>query len=203
MKQCQIYFKAALPEKELTFYKNYDSIKLSFNKRIIDNKLFFISTFLYLRSYYMKKNIYIAALMVMVFGSVMGILYAVGTKEEASANVKKAIEYYKANGKEKAFKEISNPKGMFVKGDLYIFVYDLNGNCVAHGFNAKMIGKSLIDAKDPDGKLYVKERVTIAKTKGSGWQNYKFTNPTTYKIEKKSAYVEKIDNYVFGCGAYE
>lgn len=151
----------------------------------------------------MKKNKFMASLIVIFFCLALSGVYAVGTKEEASANVKKAIEYYKANGENKAFKEISNPKGMFVKGDLYIFVYDLNGNCVAHGFNSKMIGKSLIEAKDPDGKFYVKERITIAKTKGSGWQSYKFTNPTTYKIEKKTAYVEKIDNYIFGCGAYE
>jgi signal transduction histidine kinase len=151
----------------------------------------------------MIKNNIIAALIFIVFSLTLSSLYAAGTKEQARAMVKKAIEYYKANGKEKAFKEINNPQGMFVKEDLYIFVYDLDGACVAHGFNAKMIGKSLIDAKDADGKLFVKERVMIAKTKGSGWQNYKFTNPITYKIEKKTAYVENIDNYIFGCGTYE
>jgi hypothetical protein len=30
-----------------------------------------------------------------------------------------------------------------------------------------MIGVDLMDMKDPDGKLYVKERVEIAKTKGN------------------------------------
>jgi cytochrome c len=143
-----------------------------------------------------------AVVMVIIFNVATSGLYAVGTKDQAKSMVKKAIEYYKTHGKEKAFEEINNPKGIFVKDDLYIFVYDIKGTCVAHGFNLKMIGKSLIDAKDPDGKFFVKERVDIAKTKGSGWQNYKFTNPTTYKVEKKVAYIEKHENFIFGCGAY-
>jgi signal transduction histidine kinase len=116
--------------------------------------------------------------------------------------VKKAIEFYKANGAEKAFAEISNPKGKFIKGDLYIFVYDLTGKCVAHGGNAKQVGKDLIELKDNDGRAFVKERIDLVKAKGKGWQNYNWTNPTTKAIEKKTAYVEKVDTYVFGCGAY-
>jgi len=126
-----------------------------------------------------------------------------GTAPEAEALVKKAIQLIKADGREKAFAEISNPKGKFVDRDLYIFVYDMDGKCVAHGFNQKMIGKELIEIKDSDGKLYVKERVEIAKTKGKGWQDYKFTDPITKKIEPKSAYVERLENLIVGCGVYK
>ncbi|MBI5057369.1 MAG: cache domain-containing protein [Nitrospirae bacterium] len=125
-----------------------------------------------------------------------------GTKAEAEAMVKKAIAYIKEAGKEKAFAEINNKQGKFVDRDLYIFVYDLNGKVLAHGANAKMIGKDLIEMQDPDGKFYVKERVEIAKTKGKGWQDYKFTNPTTKKIEPKTAYIEKLDDMIIGCGVY-
>jgi cytochrome c len=126
-----------------------------------------------------------------------------GTAAEAEAFVKKAVALLKAQGPEKAFAEISNPKGKFIDRDLYIFVYDMNGKCVAHGFNQKMIGVDLIDMKDPDGKFYVKERVEIAKTKGNGWQDYKFTNPVSKKLENKRAYIEKVDSYIVGCGIYK
>ena len=109
----------------------------------------------------------------------------------------------KADGKEKAFAEISNPKGKFVDRDLYIFVYDMKGQCVAHGFNQKMIGKDLIEMKDSDGKFYVKERIEIAKAKGKGWQDYMYTNPVSKKIEHKSAYIEKVDDFIVGCGIYK
>lgn len=136
---------------------------------------------------------------------VWGISFAgeFGTKEEAEAMVKKAINMIKTEGREKAFAEINNPKGKFVDRDLYIFVYDLNGKCVAHGFNPKMIGKDLLEMKDADGRYFVKERIEIAKTKGKGWQDYKFTNPLTKKIEVKTAYIEKVDDLIVGCGVYK
>ena len=126
-----------------------------------------------------------------------------GTAAEAEAMVKKAIAFLKANGKDKGFAEIGNPKGQFVDRDLYIFVYDLNGKCVAHGANPKMVGKDLVEMKDTDGKYYVKERIEIAKTKGKGWQDYKFTNPVSKKIESKTAYIEKLDEMIVGCGIYK
>ena len=87
--------------------------------------------------------------------------------------------------------------------DLYITVYDLNGKCLAHGANFKMIGKDLIDLKDSDGKAFVKERMELAKTKGKGWQDYKFTNPVSKKIEPKSMYFEKLEDMVVACGIYK
>lgn len=126
-----------------------------------------------------------------------------GTAAEAEAMVKKAIAYIKAHGKEKAFAELDNPKGKFTDRDLYVFVYDLNGKVLAHGANQKMVGKDLSEMRDMDGKLYVKERIELAKTKGRGWQDYKFTNPVTKKIENKSAYIEKYEDMIVGCGIYK
>lgn len=126
-----------------------------------------------------------------------------GTPAEAEALVKKAIAFVKANGKDKAFAEFTNQKGQFVDRDLYIFVYDMNGKVLAHGQNAKMIGKDLSDLTDPSGKAFVKERIEIAKTKGKGWQNYQFSNPTTKKVEDKTAYIEKVDDFIVGSGAYK
>ena len=126
-----------------------------------------------------------------------------GTAPEAEAMVKKAIALIKADGKEKAFTEVNNPKGKLVDRDLYIFIYDLQGVCVAHGFNQKMIGKDLAGMKDKDDKSYVKERIEIAKTAGKGWQDYKFTDPVSKKIEQKSAYIERLDDLIIGCGIYK
>ena len=66
-----------------------------------------------------------------------------------------------------------------------------------------MIGKDQKDAKDADGKLYVQERLEIAKEKGKGWQEFKFNNPATNKVETKVAYLEVVDGVIVGCGAYK
>lgn len=126
-----------------------------------------------------------------------------GSKSEAEAMVKEAVTFVKANGREAALVEFSNPSGKFVKKDLYVFVYDLNGKILSHGQNPDQIGKDMLRTKDPDGKEYVKERIEIAKTKGSGWQDYKFKNPVSKTVEQKTAYIEKFDDMIIGCGAYK
>ncbi len=125
-----------------------------------------------------------------------------GTKDEAVAMVKKAVEFIKANGNEKAFEEISNPKGKFVDRDLYVVVYDMNAICLAHGQKASMVGKELIDFKDTDGKEYMKERIELMKKEPSAWQNYKFMNPVSKEIEPKSMYLERSGDLIVGCGVY-
>jgi len=125
-----------------------------------------------------------------------------GTKKEAQQMVKKAVAYIKANGKEKGFAAIMDKKGPFVDRDLYVTVYDFNGKCLAHGFNPGMVGKDLIGMKDSDGTPFVKERVEMAKKKPSFWLDYKYTNPTTKKIEPKSMYCEVYADMIVGCGVY-
>ena len=127
---------------------------------------------------------------------------AAQSKADAEAMVKKAIAAAKADGKDKVLADISKPAGPYTKGPLYVFVYDLNGKVVAHGQNAKMVGKDMLEATDPDGVAYVKERITIAKSKGKGWQNYKFSDPISKKVEDKTAYVELWNDLIFGCGVY-
>lgn len=126
-----------------------------------------------------------------------------GSAAEATAMVKKAIEYIKANGKDKAYAEINNPKGMFRDRDLYVFVYDMKGVAQAHGANPKMLGKNLMELKDADGVLIVKSFLEIGNSKGRGWVDYKWPNPVSKAIEAKSTYIEKYEDVVVGSGIYK
>ena len=125
------------------------------------------------------------------------------TKEEAMAMVKKGVAYIRSSGKDKAYTEISTKGGKFSDRDLYLVVYGLDGTVHAHGANEKMIGKNLIELKDVDGKPFVKERVELAQSKGTFWQDYKFTNPVTKKIEPKQMYCEKLDDTAVCGGIYK
>jgi cytochrome c len=125
------------------------------------------------------------------------------TAKEAEAMVKKGLAFVKANGKDKGYAEITNKNGQFVDRDLYLVVYQLDGKVLAHGANEKMVGKMLIDLKDPDGKEFVRERVEMGKAKSSFWQDYKFTNPVTRKVEPKTMYCKRIDDTVLCGGIYK
>jgi signal transduction histidine kinase len=125
------------------------------------------------------------------------------TADEATAMVKKGVAFIKAQGTEKGYAEISNKQGQFIDRDLYLVVYGLDGTVLAHGANDKMVGKNLIDLKDIDGKAFVKERVEMAQTNSSYWQDYKFTDPVTKKIEPKTTYCERLDASVVCGGIYK
>lgn len=125
------------------------------------------------------------------------------TAKEAEAMVKKGVAYVKANGKDKAYAEMTNKQGQFTDRDLYLVVYGLDGKVWAHGQNEKMVGRVLIDLKDIDGKEFVRERTELGKTKASFWQDYKFTNPVTKKVEPKSMYCERLEDTVVCGGIYK
>jgi signal transduction histidine kinase len=126
-----------------------------------------------------------------------------GTKDEAVAMVKRVEAMFSKGGPDATFKAVSDKTiADFHDRDLYPFVYDLSGTCMAHGARSALIGKNLIDLKDQDGKYLIRELVDIAKGPGSGWVDYKWPNPLTNKIEDKSSYVEKMGDYLVGVGVY-
>ena len=126
---------------------------------------------------------------------------------QAEGVVKRGIAYAKANGMEKLFQQVNQSDGIFHVGkgsELFLFVYDQQGVMKAFGFNSvEFVGKHRIDVKDADGKLFVRDIVKVAQTKGNGWVDYKFTNPVTNKVEPKSTYVEMFNDLIFCCGIYK
>ena len=133
-------------------------------------------------------------------------LSAQDPKAKAQALVREAIAFAKKSGKEALVKETNNSLGRFhvQSGETaYIFIYDMQGLCIGMGFQSKAVGTNRWDTKDPDGKLYVREFLNTVKTKGNGWVEYKKPNPKTNKLEQKASYVEGLDGWVIGCGAYK
>lgn len=126
-----------------------------------------------------------------------------GTATEAEAMVKKGVAYAKANGKDKFLAEVNGGKGQFNDRDLYISVWSTKALVLAHGANAKLVGKDIIDLKDADGKPFMKEIVTKAAGSGTGWVDYKWVNPVSKEIQAKSAYFEKLDDMIISTGYYK
>ena len=125
------------------------------------------------------------------------------SKEEAVAMVKKGVAHIKSQGADKAYAAFTAKDPQFVDRDLYLVVYGLDGKVLAHGANPKQVGKDLLELTDIDGKYFVKERVAMVKSKPTGaWQEYKFTNPVSKKIEPKVMYCEKHGETAVCGGVY-
>lgn len=150
----------------------------------------------------MKRFLVISLASVFMAMCLVSITLA-ASQEEAKAMVEKAAEFYKANGKDKAMAAFNDPKGQFVQGELYIIAYDFEGKVLANATSTKLIGKNIMNMKDPDGKPFMKELLETAK-KGGGWVEYKFNDPKMNKIRPKVTYVLKVDsNVAIGCGIYK
>jgi cytochrome c len=112
----------------------------------------------------------------------------------------KAADFLKANGPEKAFAAFDAQGGPFHDRDLYVFVQNDAGIVQAHGANAALIGKNLMNIKDVDGKPFVQQIVAV---KDTGWVDYKWQDPQTQMVEPKTSYVIRVGEYVIGVGAYK
>jgi len=148
-------------------------------------------------------------LAILIFGCGLALAADVPTRDDAKALVKEAVKFAKANGKEKFFEEVRNPKGKFhfqegTKKGLYIFVYDEKGVVLAHGVRLELTGKNRWNDKDPDGKYWIRDWTDLVHKSGSGWIKYKEYNPAANnKIMNKWSFVELVDGMVIGCGVYE
>jgi cytochrome c len=143
-------------------------------------------------------------LILVVIGTILSVLLSHATEaDDAKTLVKRAAAYVKYQGKDKALAEISTPKGMFDKGELYVFAYSLQGVMLAHPKNPALIGQNLIAVPDSQGKLFRKEIVDKANSKGSGWVDYMYLNPETNKEEHKMTYFLKVGDIILACGTYK
>jgi uncharacterized protein len=118
--------------------------------------------------------------------------------------VKRVQEKFKKDGPEATFAAITGKMREFHDRDLYAYV--LNFDCVvqAHGTRKELVGKSLYEFRDQDGKFVARDTVEVAKTLGHGWTDFRWTNPQTGQVEAKSTYVERLgDHYAVGVGIYK
>lgn len=126
-----------------------------------------------------------------------------GTAEEAKAMVKRAVAYVKAKGAEAAYAEFINGTE-FKDRDLYVSVYDMKGNCLAHGANPKLVGKNLWELKDLNGVEVIKMQTAIAQNMGEGWSEpFTFVNPLTKAMQPKITFVQKVGDTWIGIGYYK
>jgi TRAP-type uncharacterized transport system substrate-binding protein len=126
-----------------------------------------------------------------------------GTREEAVAMVRRVQEKFKKEGAEATFRAINS--GTFNDRDLYPWVHTIDGTLhVANGAFPQIRGKNLHDMKDQDGKFTTQEFMRIASAPPyHGWSDFRWLNPKTNTVEDKSAWVERMGDYLVGVGIYK
>ena len=123
-------------------------------------------------------------------------------RHTAVALVRQGVAHVRAVGKRRACDDFDDPNGAFVFGEYYISAFDVNGIRVANGSDPASRGENIHDIRDADGRQHVHAIIDKAKARGKGWEDYKWTNPVTKRIEPKSVYFELVDDVIITCGIY-
>jgi cytochrome c len=67
---------------------------------------------------------------------------------ECETVVKQCVAMFQAQGREAALKAINDPKGSFVKGDLYVFALNMDNKMLAHPLDKKILNLSMSNVVD-------------------------------------------------------
>src|SRR5689334_23696084 len=106
------------------------------------------------------------ALMVLVLASLAqpaAAQHLSAKQQGAFAMVKRVQDKFAASGFDAAVAAVNDPStAEFHDGDLYPFIYDMSGVCLANGARPALVGKNLISLKDQDGKYLIREMRDIA-----------------------------------------
>ncbi len=124
--------------------------------------------------------------------------------DDAKSLVGDGAKLCNEKGLEVCLKSFNDKKGSYVRGSLYLFAINYEGETLAHGGNPRIVGKNLSDLKSPDGVFIFREFIKIAKEKKQGWINYTWSHPQTKKIAAKTTFIKAIGNSVLiGSGFYK
>lgn len=150
------------------------------------------------------KRMFSAALATAVFAlSSVQLVHAADDPAAAIAMVEKGAAFMQKNGKDALITAINSKSPEFVSDGIYLTMRAMDGTQLAHPMNPKLVGKNMVVLPDADGKLFRKDIIDGAKTKGKGWVDYRYNNPATGQIEKKSTYFAKSGEVILEAGIYK
>ncbi len=125
---------------------------------------------------------------------------------DTKALVEKGVAMVKEKGVDATLKAIGDPKGPFVKGELYLFAGSLDKvTASAHPFAAdKLVGPDLTNLKDPKGNQFFVKFKEVAEKPGTGWVEYWWPKPGEKDPALKKTYIMRVpgEKLYIGAGYY-
>ncbi len=119
-------------------------------------------------------------------------------RKQVTDLVNDALKFVENNPFDKAMNAFTHGRD-FIRGEMYLFVYDMNGFEYANGQDERYVWKNLIEQRDTFGTYIVKEMIKKARG-GGGWLTYQWRNAT------KNTYVKSFSkdgrDYLIGTGYY-
>jgi cytochrome c len=125
------------------------------------------------------------------------------TPEEAKALAERAAAHFNDVGPEKAIADFNDGAAGYVDRELFVVVYDPENRIKGSYGIPALRDKDATLLKDVEGKEFGKEIIAVARSQGTGWVEYRMTNPVTHKVGLKKSWVIGLGgNYVLFAGAF-
>jgi polar amino acid transport system substrate-binding protein len=124
-------------------------------------------------------------------------------RDRLVAQVSKAAEYVRSNGRAEAIAEFNDLNGNFSDQDMYVFAFDRNGTYLASPYLPGLIGMNRLQDRDVYGEYPVPYIIKNAE-QGGGFMYYFFADPATnYTIRTKLGYSQMAgDDLIVGAGIF-
>lgn len=120
------------------------------------------------------------------------VAIAAPDKQEVIELVNKTVAHAQKVGVQQAAADVNNLPAWKVKG-LNTVMFNFDGLNLASAINPRIVGKMMIETKDPTGKQFIKEYIATAKSpKGEGWVDFQFMDPETNKVADRTMFVRRV-----------
>ncbi len=121
-----------------------------------------------------------------------------------------AVQAMEVMGAPETIKEIQNPKGDFVDGEIYLITADCEtGKCLAHPMAPHLVEKNvdMLTVKDKKGTPFFARLCEIAAGKNGGWMEYWWPKPGEKTPSRKLAFAFRTTingkEYMITSGLYD
>ncbi len=119
-------------------------------------------------------------------------------RKQVVALVEDGLKFVQNNSFDKAMNAFTHGRD-FIRGEMYLFVYDTDGFQYASGLDERGVWKNWIDQRDMFGMYMVQEMIKKAQA-GGGWLTYQWRNAN--KVTYVKPFTKDGKEYVIGAGYY-
>lgn len=120
---------------------------------------------------------------------------------DAIAMAERGAALIMTRGRNEMIRRINAKDPDFVQGALHVGLRDLRtGIVLAHPHDRWIVGRNLVDVPDAAGKMYRREILELAASRGKGWVDYQYKNPASGRLESHSAYILRVGDVVLEAG---
>jgi cytochrome c len=113
------------------------------------------------------------------------------TPEDAKSLLDGALAEIRMQGLDKAVKGF-NAGGKWKTDRLYLVAVQLDGTVLANSANTKLPGHNMLEARDANGRPFMKEAIRAARATGSGQVDMRWGHPATLRLSDATMFVRRV-----------